>query len=589
MGGPYTIQVTGKNKITLNDVLAGDVWLCSGQSNMAFSMSWIKNAPAYADDLKTADFPTLRQGSVSRIPSIEPLNTNPVKWAVCTPNTVGDFTAAGFYFARNIQKELHIPIGLVLAAWGGTSAESWTSIDALDTVPAFKQRAEDQIKNLAGLPDQIKNFPGLIDAWEKKYGRADNGNEGEKMGWAAPDANTADWKPGRLNATWKQNGVPDGGIIWIRKEITLPQSAAGKDFHLDLGQLDEQYTTGYFNGEKLAETGFKAPDFYAGYAGYSIPGKLVKAGANVLAIRFVSNEGNKHVVSRRPDSMGLAPLGVKGLNDACLMKVEKGFPPLTAQALAEKPACPKGDAAHTSGSLFGGMIHPIIPFAIKGCLWYQGEQDGSRGHVYRTLLPLMINDWRARWAQGDFPFLIQQLPNWGPVSDMPQESGWASLREAQALTARTVPNAWLSVAIDIGEIDNVHPQNKREVGRRLALIALAKVYGEPISYTGPVYDSMTVEGSSIRLKFTHAEGLKSGDSQPLKMFAIAGNDRQFVWANAKVDKDTLLVSSPRVPKPSAVRYAWADSPEGCNLTNSSGLPAAPFRTDNWPVPTDSRP
>ncbi len=589
VGGPYTVEVSGRNKITLSDVLAGDVWLCSGQSNMAFSMSWIKNVPAYQDDLKTADFPNIRQGHVAQTPSVRPLDSTPVKWEVCAPDTVGDFTAAGFYFARDLQKELRIPIGLILSAWGGTSAESWTSIDALNTVPAFKQRAQDQLKNLAGLPAQIKNFPALLEAWENKYGRTDTGNEGEAKGWAAPDADTSGWKAGKLNATWKENGFPNGGIIWLRKEINVPASAAGKAFRLDLGQLDEQFSTTYFNGVKQGESGHKAPEFYSGYAGCSIPGNLVKMGKNVLAIRFVSAEGDKRGTSRKPDALGLFPLGVSGLDDNCLTRAEKEFPPLPLEALAEKPACPKGDAPHTSSLLFGGMINPIIPFAIKGCIWYQGEQDGSRGKAYRTLLPLMINDWRARWGEGDFPFLVQQLPNWGAVSKDPQESGWASLREAQAHTAQTLPNVGLSVAIDIGEINNVHPQNKREVGRRLALVALATVYGKPVAYTGPVYDSMAVEGPAIRLKFTHSEGLKASDGQPLKTFAIAGDDHHFVWGDAKIDGDTVLVSGANVPKPVAVRYAWADSPQGCNLTNSSDLPAVPFRTDTWPVPTDSRP
>jgi sialate O-acetylesterase len=588
-GGPFTIEVAGTNKITLNDVLVGDVWLCSGQSNMAFSMSWIKNAPAYADDLKTANFPEIRQGSVPRVPSVHPIDTTAVKWAVCTPETVGDFTAAGFYFARNIHKELNVPIGLILSAWGGTSAESWTSIDALDTVPAFKQRAEDQLKNLAGLPEQIKNFPGLLHAWQQKYGRVDTGNEGEAKGWAQPDADTSGWQPAKLNATWKEDGVPNGGIIWLRKSFDIPPGVAGKGFRLDLGQVEEQYTTAYFNGQLLGESGSKAPEFYSGYAGYSVPGDLVKPGKNVLAIRFVSDQGDKHGTSRKPDALGLFPLGISGLDDDCLIKVEKEFPPLTPAALAELPPCPKGDAPHTSSTLFGGMIHPIIPVAIKGCIWYQGEQDGSRGHAYRTLLPLMINDWRGRWGQGDFPFLVQQLPNWGAVSKDPQESGWASLREAQSLTARNLPNVHLSVAIDIGEINNVHPQNKREVGRRLALVALATVYGRPVAYTGPVFESMSVDSSAIRLKFAHAEGLKSGDGQPLKMFAIAGDDHHFVWGDAKIDGNSVIVSSPQVQKPVAVRYAWADSPAGCNLTNSSGLPASPFRTDSWPLPTDSGP
>ncbi len=589
VGGPYVLTASGSSIVSVNDILVGDVWLCSGQSNMAFSMSWIKDNPLYSGDLTSANFPDIRQGYVPRTPSVVPTDSTAVKWTACTPDTVGDFTAAGFYFARDLQKELKVPIGLILSAWGGTSAESWTSLDALDTVPGFKQRADQQLDNLNKLPDLIKNFPGLLDAWEKQNNRVDPGNEGEKQGWAAPDAPTSDLKPGKINAKWRDNGLPNGGIVWMRKEIELPDSAVGKDFRLDLGALDEQCTTAYFNGENVGESGHKAPDFYSGYVGFNIPGKLIKAGKNIFVVRFVSDVGDKSGTTRKPNDWGLMPLGVANLTDDCLLKIEKEYPPLSPAAMAAKPVCPKGDAAHTSSLLFGGMIHPLIPFAIKGCLWYQGEQDGSRGHVYRTLLPLMITDWRSRWGQGDFPFLIQQLPDWGAVNKDPEESGWAELREAQAMTAKALPNCGISVAIDVGEVNNVHPANKREVGRRLALVALAKFYGKPVDYTGPRFDSMTVEGSSIRLKFTHAEGLKSGDGQPLKYFAIAGDDHKFIWADAKIETDSVVVSSPQVAKPAAVRYAWANSPVGCNLTNTSGLPAMPFRTDNWPGVSDNRP
>ncbi len=589
-GGPYTLAVTGRNHIALQDVLVGDVWLCSGQSNMAFTMHALRDGP-YADDLKTADFPTIRQGLVPRHPSTEALASTPVTWTACTPTTVDDFTAVGFYFAREVQKQIKVPIGLLHASWGGTSAESWTSKAALDTVPDFKTRADAQLANLAALPDQIKAFPAAIAAWDSKYGRTDPGSTGEAQGWAAPvlaPADTAAWKPSTLGARWREDGLPDGGIIWVRKELTVPPDAAGKGFRIDLGSLTEMHTTSYFNGVKIGESGSRPPTFDTGYVNYDVPGTLVKPGLNVFAVRYVSAVGSRAPTQRLARAMGFAAVGVPDPGDDCLVRIEKAFPPLTAAALAERPATPSGDAPHTSSALFGGMISPLIPFAIKGALWYQGEQDGSRGYAYRTLLPLMIRDWRTRWGEGDFPFYIQQLPDWQPVQAQPSESAWAELREAQAMTAHSLPNVGIAVAIDIGEVDNVHPHNKREVGRRLALAALAQTYGLPLPFSGPVYQSMSVEGSAIRIRLTHNDGLRSADGGPLKQFAVAGEDHKWVWADARIDGDTVLVSSAAVARPVAVRYAWANSPVGCNLTNASGLPAIPFRTDDWPIASQNR-
>ena len=370
-GGPFTLKIAGANRLTIDDVFVGDVWLCSGQSNMAFSMGALRNTP-YAPDLESAQFPKIRQALVARKPSPEPVGKVDVTWSVCTPETVEGFTATGFYFARELQKELGIPIGLIHSSWGGTSAESWTSKPALDTVPAFKERAEQQLANLATLPEKIKAFPAALTAWENTYARTDSGNEGEKQGWAVPETNTLGWKPIALGTKWKAAGLPNGGIVWLRKDVEVPANAAGKGLRLDFGMIDEQFTAAYFNGKKLGDSGRKAPEFYAGYVGYNIPGSLVKAGRNVLAVRFVADTGDRPGISRRAKTLGFAALGIADLSDDFLVKVEKEFPPLTKAALLERPLCPRGDGAHTSSALFGGMIHPLIPFGIKGAIWYQG-------------------------------------------------------------------------------------------------------------------------------------------------------------------------------------------------------------------------
>lgn len=578
---PRALTVSGKtpsgqsSTVKLSDVLVGDVWLCSGQSNMEFPMNNLRDT-AYAGDLASASFPLIRQGAVPRDPSVKPRTNSAVSWTICTPQSVGQFTAAGFYFACEIQKYLGVPIGLIHASWGGTSAESWTSKDALDTVPAFKARADEQLANLACLPEIIKNFPAALAAWEKANGRVDSENLGEKNGWAKTDATTADWKAAKINAKWSVSSLNNGGVIWLRKELVLPATAAGKNFRFDPGLVDEQYLTVYWSGHKIGESGRQAPQFYYSYVNFDVPAKWIQPGTNVLVLRFVAPTGDKRPFARHAIELGFLNLGLKELDDDCLVKIEKEFPPLTKAALAMRPAVPKGDAAHTSSTLFGGMIAPLVPFAIKGVLWYQGEQDAGRAYAYRTLLPLMIHDWRSRWGC-EFPFLIQQLPNWNASGATHTE--WAELREAQAFTARNLPNCGLSVGIDVGEANNVHPINKREIGRRLALVALAKVYNQSVDGSGPVYDSMQIEDGKIRLRFQPVGGLKSSDGLPLRNFSIAGEDKVFVPADAKIDGGSVVVSSPAIAKPAAVRYAFINNPEGCNFSNASDLPAMPFRTD----------
>jgi len=597
-GGPYELLVTGNNTIKISDVLVGDVWLCSGQSNMAFHMRQIKDNPLYKDDLTTANFPKIRHGFVDKTRADKPLDSVPVAWTVCTPESVGEFTAAGFYFAREMHAALHVPIGLINSSVGGTSAQSWSSLESLQTDAHLKNMSEEQIAAFAKLPETIKNLPVQLADWEQKNGRVDGENSGEKLGWAAIDAPVTDWKTASATTSRKDLGLPDGGIIWVRKEITIPAEGAGKGFHVSLGRSSDLSCTAYFNGQKIMEKSTKLGLGDASLTSdmgkynsimFGVPQQSVKAGKNVIALRLVSNVGTGNFLGAKPSGWDMAFPGAKELSDDCQFKIERPFPPLSPEALAALPRGPNRDAGGTASFLFNGMIHPLAPFAISGLLWYQGEQDNARGHVYRTLLPLMISGWRKLWAQGDFPVIIQQLPNIGNAPKEPGPSSWAELREAQALTARTLPACSLTVAIDIGEAADIHPKNKRDIGHRLALAALANVYGRKMESSGPVYDSMTVEGSMVRLKFTHDDGLKSVDGKPLSQFAIAGDDKKFVWADAKIDGKTVLVSSAQVSQPVAVRYAWADNPEGCNLSNAGGLPAAPFRTDDWPGASDQTP
>jgi len=358
----------------------------------------------------------------------------------------------------------------------------------------------------------------------------------------------------------------------------LPESAAGKAFPLALNWVSEQYDTAFFNGVEVGRASDNPPGFYNVQRRYNVPGELVKAGRNVIAVRIVS--ATQHAgMWQWANALGL-PVAVRGsVDDQWVMKTESVFPEVSGEALQARPKVANIPFRNVSASLYNGMIAPLIPFGIRGAIWYQGESNSPRHREYRELLSLMVRDWQAQWGQGDFPFILQQLVNNGAPSKDPNPSGgWAFLREAQMQVAAGLPNAGIAIGIELGDPLTIHPPNKQDVGRRLALVALEKVYVRPVESSGPRFDSMKAEGAAIRVRSTHAEGLVAKDAPP-RNFAVAGADKKFVWAEAKVEGDSVLVSSPQVSQPVAVRYAWADNPEGCNLYNAAGLPAAPFRTD----------
>ena len=563
--------------VVIHDVLVGDVWLCSGQSNMRMDVAGSLNPE---QEIANAQFPGIRLFTVAQNPSLEPAADVKGQWQVCSPETVRHFSSAAYFFGRELHRELKLPIGLLQSSVGGTPAEAWTRLEALKTMPALAERAEKEIAQIKAQEDDNKNFITARAAWEEKYGVKPPPVSDAARGWADPALDTSDWKNVTLPARWAQFGAKSGGVFWVRKEVTLPESAAGKPFSLALNWVSEQYDTAFFNGVEIGRANDKAPDFYNVQRRYRVPGNLVKAGRNIIAARIVS--ATQHAgMWQWGNALGV-PVAVRGsIDDKWLMKTESTFPPLPADALTSRPKPNNIAFRCVPSALNNGMIAPLVPFAIKGAIWYQGESNVPRRQEYRDLLSLMIRDWRAHWSQGDFPFIIQQLVNNdAPVKDPNQTGGWPFLREAQAQVAKTLPNCGIAIGIELGDPLTIHPANKQDVGKRLALVALEKVYAKPLESSGPRFDSMKIDGSAIRVKFSHAQGLAAKDGPP-KNFAIAGADKKFVWADAKVEGDTVVVSSPQVPQPVSVRYAWTDNPAGCNLYNQASLPAAPFRTDDW--------
>jgi sialate O-acetylesterase len=474
---PIDVTVAGKNSIALHDVLVGDVWVCSGQSNMEFDLGGGKfgfgGALNASEEVAKANYPTMRLFIVKKKIAFEPQADCTGTWEVCTPDSAGSFSAVGYFFGRDIQEDQKVPVGMIGSYWGGTVAQAWTSLPALKAVPELEgeaQQFEDVATHLAEKKqayeqDALPKWKAEHAAWEKEYGQS------------------------------------------YREELKKWTDDAAS----------------------------------AQAAGQPIPKKPVP----------------QHPEPREPRS---------------------------PDANSNLPTV-----------LSNGMVAPIVPYAIKGAIWYQGESNAGDAKLYRTLFPTMITDWRTRWGEGNFPFIWVQLANYLARTPEPTQSsnGWAGLREAQSMTLK-LPETGQAVIIDIGQGNNIHPIDKEDVGHRLALSARHVAYGQDIVYSGPTYDSMKIEGDKVRITFKHVgSGLTiaaAPSTQPgvspeapaseLEGFSIAGADHHFVWATARIDGDSVIVSSPEVHDPQAVRYAWANNPQ-CNLYNKVGLPASPFRTDDW--------
>jgi sialate O-acetylesterase len=391
----------------------------------------------------------------------------------------------------------------------------------------------------------------------------------------------------KLPQPWEAAGLAIDGAVWFRKAVEVPPSWASRSLTLSLGPVDDFDTT-YVDGIEVGHIGKETPGYWSVPRRYTVPGRLVKGGRVVIAVRAFDHYGNGGFTGAAPE-MTLVPADGTGapiaLAGAWEYKVEHALEP-SHPDFATQPRYPSPDNPNSPTVLYGAMIAPLVRCTIRGAIWYQGESNAGSAYQYRTLFPTMIRDWRRAWGEGDFPFDFVQLANFMPRKNEPGESEWAELREAQAMTL-ALPKTGMAVAIDIGEADDIHPRNKKDVGERLARWALADTYGQAVVKSGPLYDSFAVEGSAIRVRLRHADGLSTYDGAPPKGFAIAGADRRWHWADARVEGTMVVVSSPEVKEPVAVRYAWADNPEA-TLRSGAGLPASPFRTDDWPGLTAPR-
>lgn len=566
-GGPYTITISEENTIILDNVMIGEVWLCSGQSNMAWPVGGRGQVVNFKEEIANANYPNIRFLQVRNTKSNTPQKNIRVRnngWDVCTPQTVAEFSAVAYFFAREIQQQTGIPIGVIQSAWGGTVAEAWTSYETLKTMPDFAKHAAIIRSNDSAA---IKSkYNADVKKREQTQFLSDKGFSGIKPVWASSGLNTNDWQTMPLPGFWDQYGLQAfNGVIWFRKNITLPQSLTGKDLELSLGNIDDQDIT-WFNGVKVGET-----KEHATKRVYKIPASIVKSGENIIAVRVNDIRANGGFYGNSSDMHIGAGYDRQSLAGDWLYKI--------SYSSAELPPAPYTlQSPNHPSVLYNGMINPLKDYKIRGAIWYQGESNSNRAYQYRTLFPALIKDWRQKFSSGNFPFYFVQLANYMKKDSLPSESDWAELREAQLITT-SVRNTGMAVTIDIGEANDIHPKNKQDVGKRLALIALNKIHKKGNEFSGPLYKNHTVRNGRVIINFDHAEGLQAGNGQ-LKGFAIAGADKKFYWADAIITGNKVEVFAEEVPRPVAVRYSWGNNPDG-NLYNSDHLPASPFRTDKW--------
>lgn len=556
-GGPFELIVrSGDEACRLSNVLIGDVWVCSAQSNMEWTVDSVGET-YYPRDYKTN--PQIRLFNIPRVSSGVPQQDVDAHWCAATPEEIKGFSAVGFFFGRRLQENLDVPIGLIGTSWGGTSAEAWTPTDALLADPALKYLGERLNSGKEFVPPQP---------------HADPGNKGFADGWAKRDADESAWQVMDLPKLWQAAGLGHNGAVWFRKHVKIPASWVGRPLVLCTGAQDDFDTT-YVNGFEVGSTGAETPGFWTVKREYTVPARFVREDDTVIAVRVFDQWGNGGFTGpasmmqlRLADAMPGDP--VIRLDGPWLYRVEVALPTVAAAAPIEP------------STLYNAMIHPLVGFGIRGAIWYQGESNAARAEQYRSLLATMIRAWRERWGVGDFPFLIVQLANFAQPDGV-AGSPWAELREAQHKVSVEVPHCGLACAIDIGEAEDIHPRNKRDVGERLALEAFRVAYQQPGVKRSPAYRAHAVAGDRVTIRFDHAPGGLRADG-PVKGVFVAGADKQFHEATATIEGDALVVSSPKVPAPVSVRYAWAGDPKN-NLREASGLPVLPFRTDDWPLVT----
>lgn len=566
-GGPYQLTIKGKNTIILNNVLFGDVWVCGGQSNMQFRVSEL----AYKETDSVHDNnPHIRIFTAGLGLNYVPQDTlTGGQWKTASVASIQPFSAVAWFFGRYVQEHTGVPVGLISDNLGATSVEEWMSPDAIKAFPQFADYYRDYLAPKQSFAALTQAFEKMKPEWTRDY--YEKGDPGLTEQWYQPGTDVSDWKTMELPGYWEDKGLPDyDGSVWFRRTFELPAGYKKEGMWIGIGQVDD-YDITWVNGHKIGES-------YGNqnYRNYFVPDSLLLPSGNTVVVRVFDAGGHGGIYTQ----FWSPQWGGK-------WKYKPGVKIDAAHFV--KPHVVNAYLFGTPSILYNGCIAPITQLAIKGVIWYQGEGNAARAEEYRQLFPAMILDWRKQFGQKDLPFFFVQLANFYPEATVPGASTWAELREAQAMALK-LPNTGVATAIDIGDAADIHPKNKMEVGRRLGIAALKVAYGQDSVHVSPMYDHMEKRDDSIRVFFSgttdslvtrNKYGYVSG-------FAIAGADSVFHWAKAYIKGAGVIVYSPEVKHPVAVRYAWADNPGRLDLYDKSGNPVLPFRTDDWPGVTAGR-
>jgi sialate O-acetylesterase len=581
-GGPFTIDVAGDAAgsgpsgegaaIRLEDVLVGEVWLCGGQSNMewAFANGGVLDGDA---ERAAANDPQVRLFDVPNVVAATPQGDCSASWRAVTPDSVNGFSCIGWFFARELRKALGVPVGLIGVNWGGTVAQAWVRREALAAFPRLAPE-------LAWVEREAKepSDPAKVaaQAWAGWFAQLDAIDLGLKNGWEKSDFDDSNWETALQPGLWRGELQGFDGVLWMRRTFEIPKELAGLDLELQLGPIDDMDSV-WLEGSKLG--GLEVHGVWTRPRRYRIPAAQASAGRHVLAVRVVDT-GGEGGFAGAPADLALVraadPAAPAGAAAPGGLRVELAgeWRQRVSLAASAFPPWPQVAVLHpnVASVLWNGLVAPIVPFGIRGALWYQGESNRGFAAEYAQLMPALIADWRARFERPAFPFYFVQIApyDYGDGSDR----ATAELRQAQLETLR-VEHTGMVVTTDVGDPHDIHPANKLEVGRRLARWALAGTYGQALECSGPLFESQQAEGAAVHVRFTHAGGLASRDGKALSGFELRGADGAWHPAKAAIDGESVLVTSDAVAQPAEARFGHADSPQ-LNLVNGAGLPASPF-------------
>lgn len=553
-GGPYTMTI---NEITLKDILIGDVWLASGQSNMELPMRRL--TPLYSNEIKNANNQNIRFFTVPQKYNFKSPQSelDGGKWEATNPQTILNFSGVAYFFAKDISEKNKVPVGIIHSSLGGSPIQAWMDENSLKKYPEYLDEAK-KWQNDDFIKSTESSEQALSKAW---YTELDQSDLGLNQHWEKFDLNDSDWKTMQIPGSWEDKEGSFDGSVWFRKEITLTKNQAGKAAFLNLGRIKDADVT-YINGTKVGNVTYEYPPRW-----YDVPAGVLKEGKNVIAVRVSNGSGKGQFIADKPYYLEIDGQKID-------LKSEWKY---KIGAKMEKMAPGTTFIRWRPTGLYNAMINPLINYNITGAIWYQGESNTGKPKEYGDLLTTMITDWRNKFNNKEMPFITVQLANFMESKSKPVESNWAELRDQQRKVSLQVPNAGLAVIIDVGEWNDIHPLDKKTVGDRLALQAMKLAYGKNIVADGPIYQSMKVDGNKIVLTFKKGTDDFAPVSE-LKGFAIKNSDGNWTWAKAKIEGRTIVVWNDSVTNPVAVRYDWADNPDG-NLKNKTGLPASPFTTE----------